>query len=101
MDVLLSIRPEFVEKILSGEKKYEYRKAIWTKDSNDINSVLIYETSPVSKVVASFRIGKIIADSPENIWSKTAGIHLNMLNQDKTIRIDNVKFNELLLGVKI
>ena len=28
MTVLLSIKPEFADKIFSGEKKYEYRKYI-------------------------------------------------------------------------
>ena len=29
MKVLLSIKPEFVEKIFSGEKRFEYRKNIF------------------------------------------------------------------------
>lgn len=29
MNVILSIKPEFVEKIFSGEKQYEYRKVLF------------------------------------------------------------------------
>jgi type I restriction enzyme S subunit len=71
MDILLSIKPGYVEKILSGEKKYEYRRSIWAKDSKDIDSVLIYATSPIGKVVASFKIGRIITGTPEELWEKT------------------------------
>ena len=40
MRVLLSIKPEFVEKIFSGEKLYEYRKAMF-KNVN-VSTVVIY-----------------------------------------------------------
>jgi len=33
MNVLLSMKPRYVEKVLSGEKKYEFRKRIWKKKS--------------------------------------------------------------------
>lgn len=32
MEVLLAIKPEFVEKIFSGEKKYEFRKVVFKKE---------------------------------------------------------------------
>ena len=44
MKVLLSIKPEFVEAIFSGEKLYEYRKAIFKKN---VTTVVIYATKPV------------------------------------------------------
>lgn len=34
MKVLLSIKPEFVEKIFAGEKKFEYRRTIFKKMLN-------------------------------------------------------------------
>ena len=47
--ILISINPEHVAKILSGEKKFEYR----TKDAKrDVDSLIIYETTPVKRVVA-------------------------------------------------
>lgn len=47
MRVLLSIKPEFVEKIFSGEKLYEYRKAAFKNEG--ISSIVIYSTMPVGK----------------------------------------------------
>ena len=65
---LVSIKPEFVTSILSGEKKYEYRKIRFRQD---VDSILIYSTSPVMKVVAEVKITGIIEGSPEEVWKKT------------------------------
>jgi type I restriction enzyme S subunit len=75
MNVLLSVKPKYAEKILEGEKKYEFRRAIFKKQN--IEKVYIYSSSPVSKIVAAFEIEKILKDSPEKIWKrcqKYAGI---------------------------
>lgn len=66
MKVLLSINPEYVEKIFSGEKKYEFRRNIFKKQ--DIKSIVIYSTSPVKKVVGEFIIDEIIQDLPQKLW---------------------------------
>ncbi|WP_141604480.1 ASCH domain-containing protein [Terrilactibacillus laevilacticus] len=69
MKVLLSIKPEFVEGIISGEKKYEYRKSIFKR--NDVSSVVVYATKPYGKVVGEFEIENILIDDPGNIWNQT------------------------------
>ena len=66
MKVLLSINPEYVEKIFSGEKKYEFRRNIFKR--KNIKSIIIYSTSPVKKVVGEFYIEEIIEDLPEKLW---------------------------------
>lgn len=68
MKVLLSIRPEYVEQIMNGNKRFEYRKRIFKKK---VDSVIIYSTMPVGKIVGEFKIEKIINDSPEEIWNQT------------------------------
>lgn len=75
MKILLSIHPKFIEKILTGEKRFEYRKSMPTKD---IESVIIYATKPVGKVVAEFKVKSIHSKSPEQLWLETkdyAGIN--------------------------
>lgn len=68
MDVLLSIKPKYVNKIIAGEKKYEFRK---TKlDKHKIGHIYIYSTSPVKKIIAKIAIGDIIEASPETLWKK-------------------------------
>jgi len=69
MKVLLSIKPEFVEKIFTGEKKYEYRRSIFKQP--DIESVIIYCTKPVGKVVGEITIDSIINLKIDDLWEKT------------------------------
>ena len=66
--IIISINPEYVEKIINGEKKFEYR----TKAAKeDINKIIIYETKPIMKVVAEVEILDVIATSPEELWNQT------------------------------
>ncbi len=69
MKVLLSIKPEFANKILSGEKKFEFRKSLFKRDG--IKTVLIYATMPVGKVIGEFDIDHIISSTPQKIWVET------------------------------
>lgn len=69
MKVLLSIKPEFVEKIFSGEKRFEYRKSIFKQP--DIDTVVIYSTMPVGMIVGEFKFKSIHKNSPEIIWNET------------------------------
>ena len=88
MNVILSIKPEFVEKIFSKEKKYEYRKVLF-KQSVDI--VYIYACRPICKIVGEFKIEEIICDTPEAIWKQTeahSGVTQNFF--DKYYRGKNI-----------
>ena len=69
MKVLLSIKPEYAEKIFKGEKKYEYRRVIFKR--KDITSVVVYVTAPVSKIVGEFKINEVLFDDIFNLWEKT------------------------------
>lgn len=65
----MSIKPEFVKKIFNGEKKFEYRKAIFRNPN--VDTVVVYTTKPCGKVVGEFAIKQILCDSPEKIWENT------------------------------
>ncbi|AUG38628.1 hypothetical protein CXP47_01655 [Pseudomonas chlororaphis] len=69
MRVLLSIKPEYVSKILSGEKRFEFRKVGFSNPA--VRTVVIYATKPVGKVVAEFEVTDIYQDSPSEIWKRT------------------------------
>ena len=69
MKVLLSIKPEFAEKILNGTKRFEFHKGIFKNPQ--ISTVVIYATMPLGKVVGQFRIESILSDEPESLWKKT------------------------------
>ena len=52
MKALLSIKPEFVNEILAGNKKYEYRKKIFKQD---IDAIVIYASMPMGKIIGEFK----------------------------------------------
>lgn len=69
MRILLSIKPEFADKILSGDKKFEFRKAAFANVT--ASCVVIYATKPVGKLVGEFDVATVHIDAPEKIWNKT------------------------------
>lgn len=69
MKVLLSIKPDFAERIFNGSKKYEFRKAIFKNP--DVKTVIVYASSPVQQVIGEFEIETILCDAPENLWQAT------------------------------
>ncbi len=66
--IILSINPEYVEKIISGKKKYEYRTKAAKKD---VDKIIIYETTPVKKVVAEAEILDVLIMKPNELWELT------------------------------
>lgn len=69
MKVLLSIKPEFAEKIFNGTKKYEFRKNIF-KNKN-IDKVVVYASYPIQYVIGEFEIEAILNDNVNRIWEQT------------------------------
>lgn len=75
MKVLMSIKTEYANKILVKIKLYELRKKPFKEN---VNTVIIYSSGKVKKVVGEFKIDEIIKDSPDNIWNlgeKVLGIN--------------------------
>lgn len=70
MKILLSIKPQFVEKIMSGEKKYEFRKTEFKR--KDIDTIIVYSSGRVKKLVGEIKFKKVLCDSPDKIWSLTS-----------------------------
>lgn len=68
MKVVLSIKPEFANKIFDGTKLFEFRKVMFKEH---IKSVLVYSSSPVQKVIGEFQIGEIIKHDLETLWDLT------------------------------
>lgn len=68
MNLVLSVKPEFVYEIKSGRKKYEFRKAIFKRP---VEKVYIYASTPVSKVVGEFQPVDILRGTPKEIWQET------------------------------
>ncbi|PRY48050.1 putative transcriptional regulator [Arcticibacter pallidicorallinus] len=69
MRVLLSIKPEYANKIFDGTKKFEFRKILFKNP--EVKTVVVYASSPVQKVIGEFEIEKILSLTPELLWEKT------------------------------
>jgi type I restriction enzyme S subunit len=67
VDLILSIKPEYAEKILIGFKRFEFRKQIPHKQ---IHQVFIYSSYPEKMIVGKFRIRSVIKGTPDEIWEK-------------------------------
>ncbi len=101
MNLLISIKPEFVKKILAYEKLYEFRKSIFKED---VDKIFIYSTYPVKKIVGYFEVGEIICETPHELWnsfSEVSGIskkdffkYYANSNEGFAIKIDNLHIFE-------
>jgi predicted transcriptional regulator len=69
MKVLLSIKPEFADKIFSGTKKYEFRRSIFKK--KEVKTIVVYASSPVQKIIGEFEIETIIKEELNRLWELT------------------------------
>lgn len=66
-DVVFSIKPQYSEKILSGEKTVELRRR-FPMDVPSGTKALIYSTSPTRAVTGIVEIDDVVKGSPSLIW---------------------------------
>jgi predicted transcriptional regulator len=66
---MLLARVQFIivigKKIFDGTKRFEYRKTIFKE--SDVQSVVVYATQSIGKVIGEFKIKSIIEDTPSII----------------------------------
>lgn len=86
--ILMSIKPEYVERIFAGSKKYEFRKRLANKA---VGKILIYSTAPIMKVVGEVQIVETISASPTALWECTK----------KFAGISRDKYREYYKGCKV
>lgn len=94
MKILMSIRTEYTNKILDKIKLYELRKKPFNEN---VDTVIIYSSGKVKKVVGEFKIDKIIKDSPDNIWN----LGEEVLGIDKKSFYEYFKNSEFAYAIKI
>jgi len=66
--VLMSIKPKYVDEILKGTKLFEFRKTVF--DYSNIDSVVIYASSPVKMIVGEFNVDDVLIDNPKSLWER-------------------------------
>jgi predicted transcriptional regulator len=67
MNVILSIKPQYANAIMRGEKKVEFRKSSFKQK---INKVFIYSSAPEQRIIGYFTIETIISNSPKKLWDE-------------------------------
>lgn len=66
--ILLSIKPEYVERIFSGIKKYEFRKHL---PQEKVDKIVVYSTDPVQRVVGEVEVIGTLSMRPSPLWETT------------------------------
>lgn len=89
MHALLAIKPEFAEKILNGEKEYEFRRKSF-QDNDQLGLVFLYASSPVRQIVGVFTSDRVVEGPPAELWE---------LFGDKSGITERERFMEYFEGV--
>ena len=63
---LLSLKPQYVDLILAGEKTVELRNRIVRMEPGTV--IWIYATRPVGGIVALAELDSVVHDTPAEIW---------------------------------
>ena len=80
MNVILSIKPEYVAEIKAGRKCFEFRKTIFKEK---VEKVYIYASSPVSKVVGEFQPVDILVAGIRGTGIRGTGTFIHSLYTNK------------------
>ena len=67
--IILSIKPEYANKIFLGEKMFEYRKCIFRDKT--VKNVIVYSTDPIRKIIGEFEIDSILHLDLGELWCNT------------------------------
>lgn len=66
--ILLSIKPEYVDRIFNGSKKYEFRKHL---PQVKVDKLVVYSTDPVQRVVGEVEVLGSLTMKPTPLWEAT------------------------------
>lgn len=69
MKILLSIKPQFIEKIRRGEKKFEFRRVL--PRHQEVDTIIVYASKPVGKVVGEMIVGDFLTYPTDELWEWT------------------------------
>lgn len=94
MKILMSIKTEYANKIFDRIKLYELRKKPLKEN---VDTIIVYSSVKVKKVVGEFKIEKIIKDSPDKIWN----LGEEVLGIDKKSFYEYFKHSKYAYAIKI
>lgn len=68
MNAILSIKPQYVEEIKKGRKRFEYRKSVFKQP---VEKVYVYASAPVSMIIGEFELVDVVKGTPAEVWKQT------------------------------
>lgn len=68
---LMAIRKRYADAIMDGTKQVEFRKR---RLADDIETVWVYATAPVSKVIGHFSVHEVVSGTPQSIWEQFGSV---------------------------
>lgn len=74
---LMAIHERYADAIMDGVKRVEFRKR---RLAADIETVWVYATAPISKVIGRFSIHEIVQGTPQDIWERYGSV--GVIEQD-------------------
>lgn len=69
--ILLSIRPEYANKIFSGIKEVELRRTRPKLEEGDL--VIVYASSPKKALIGTFEVKKVVCKPLLELWKEVKG----------------------------
>lgn len=69
MKILMSIKPQFIEKIRRGEKKFEFRRVL--PKHQEVDTIIVCASKPAGKVVGEMIVGDFLTYPTEELWEWT------------------------------
>lgn len=67
----MAIHERYAQAIMDGVKRVEFRKR---RLADDIETVWVYATAPVSKVIGHFSVHQIVQGTPQDIWEQYGSV---------------------------
>ena len=64
--ILLSIKPTYAESILSGRKRFEFRKRL---SKSNIDKIYLYASAPVKRIVGEVQVISNISLGKSELWT--------------------------------
>ena len=96
MKVILSIKPEFANKIFNGTKKFEFRRTLFK--NKEVKKIVVYASAPISKVIGEFEIDRIFHKELDQLWNQTS--KFSGISEDYYIKYVNGKESGYAIEVK-
>jgi len=73
---------------------HNYTKNFYKVRANNVIFYFSFGTCVAFKELTNYKL-----TIHENVWSRSTGAHLNMIDKDKSIRVDRAIFNDILEDV--